>query len=174
MRKLLSLWLLSVLAFSIFALTNLVPTVSAKRPEWFFWDVYLYFPPGAPPTPYKMVSSVWWVNLDNIVNSEDLYIREVVAGNKYFLFRGVKDYVDITGDGEVDGTYVLEMLIVWELPIDFVPGEKSIAGGIILHRGTGCFQGMNAYGSASVEIQSDPDYGLILIQHQEGYIINSP
>jgi hypothetical protein len=174
MRKLLSLGLLSVLAISLFASTCLISIASPEKwgEKYFWWDVYLYFPAPGPPVPYRMESSLWWADgwLEYIVTSTDLYVYDKVAGDRYFFYRAVRDELDFDGDGVVDGAFTIEMVIIWEWPVELIPGEESVGGKFKLYDGTGYFEGMKAHGSVLVEVASDPDYGLILIQHQEGII----
>lgn len=185
LKSVLLLGVLGILAISLFASTW--PVSLAKHPQWFYWDVYLWFPEPGPPQPYMMDSNLWWAN-SVVPPSEDLYVREVMAGNKwYFFFRGVKDFVDLDGDEVVDGTLVTEMIIVWDLStFTSSPGDVSVRGRFNFHRGTGSLHGMVAHGSAGVQYfdwddtalpyhPTGPGFnGLVMVQRQAGYIVNSP
>lgn len=191
MRSLKCILLLGILALCLFGSTCSACTHGCSM-AWrkrnvtrFDWDVYLWFPDG-PPTPYYMDANLWWV--DYSVGSEDLYIREFVICNLYFFCRGVRDTVD--GPDDQDGTYVLEMVVVWRLeegedePIPY-PGRTSLAGWIKFHCGTGIFEDMKGFGRAEVTWYFHPYEGVehkppenymgpIMVQQQTGVIRNSP
>ncbi len=167
MRRVSFLVLLGVLVVSLLASNCLVSMASASDEKWFYWNVYLWFPPGAPPAPFKMESNLIWAEYS--ISAEDLYIYEKWSEDgMYFFCRAVRDSLDFWIDGvHYTGEYTLEMVIIWEWPYDPVPGSKSTNGRLRIYDGTGVFEGIMAHGSASVEFALDDTYGLILIQRQE-------
>lgn len=178
MRRMPFLVLLSVLVVSLLASNWLVSMVSAsnQKTKWFYWNVYLRFPSeGGPPEPFQMDSNLIWAKLDYIVNSEDLFIpySKVTEDGMFFFYRTVRNTLAFSVGGvQYTGAYTLEMVIVWELSAWQNPaaGVGSTTGRFQIYDGVGVFEGIKAHGSAYVEYDTHPDYGLILVQYQEGII----
>jgi hypothetical protein len=148
------------------------------------------------------MSNLWWWDNQPFPTSELLHYEIVRRGqnnqiegaaNKLFIYKTMLEKVDYDGDGIFEGTYIVDVTIIWDTK-KFDPAYPVFFKAFFqLHSGTGIFEGMKIHevisevlyfpSLADVPPEFDPyplpagyeSYeGRIIIRRHVGQVFNAP
>lgn len=180
--------LLVIVSVSSVSLVQATPEYK-DSPKWFYLD-YFIIPPGYM---YKTSSNLWWWD-NQPVDSTVLYYERIERGpNKTFIYRTALEKIDYNGDGIVDGTYLVDATIIWDMK-KYDPDNAVFSKAFFdYHSGTGIFEGMKIHEVISEAIWCSsmadvpPEYdpyplpagyesyeGPLVIRRHVGQVFNAP
>jgi len=163
--------LLSVLVLSMFASTYLVPAAIANNSYVYWWDVYIDYGHGFPPTVVDVESNLEWMeklDRETIVEIIEEYVEDGWLVQHYVVHEVLEDYHGFSG------TFDNHFVIYWQLPWD-LPFYTENYGYQWFTDGTGYFEGIDGSGEVRVdwyefELPPDDPFKWITCQHTWGTI----